>query len=179
MTPACQISPWMVFHWNKLKVPLCLTQTLKETFCVINKRQRHLTRRRFFRRTGSESHFYFFWEQQNLILPDGVQSTINYTIAACSNVETAYCSVSATSRHTSSCSVSNRMSHSQFENMIRYCTTAAVLALAGALAPLAEAPLSLDALTPSPTSNSHISHYVIMGFHCGTCTHWKNNNPLK
>lgn len=47
------------------------------------------------------------------------------TIAAGSDMETASCPVSASSRQTSSCSVSNRMSHGHFENIIMWhCTTA-------------------------------------------------------
>lgn len=51
-----------------------------------------------------------------------------YTIPSGSNLKTANCSVSATSRQTSSCSVSNRMSHGQFETIIMcHCTIAADL----------------------------------------------------
>lgn len=100
--------------------------------------------------------------------------TLLYATAAGSNWETANASVSATSRQTSSCSVSTRMSHGQFENMIIYCTTAAVLA--EALAPLAEAPFSLVALKPSSTSNSHTVCFTLR-YKSDTLTHTLTESP--
>lgn len=95
-----------------------------------------------------------------------------YTIAASSNLETANRFKFLPPPDKSALvQVSNRMSHGQFENMIIYCTTGAVLA--GALAPLAEAPLPLGALIPICTSNSHTVCFTLRYnvTHCGICTH--------